>query len=254
MVSVSVVTVVKDDSAGLSTTCESLLEQIYADWELIIVTAESQDDTFLVANRFQDIDSRIHTYQQEGAGIYEAMNEGIEKVTGEFIWFMNAGDNFVSPSVLAHAVEEMRRANVGVLVGGYQIINGSSNPTFQAREGNITLQNFAFTRRGGCHQAMIFSSKVLKDVGGFNTAYSLASDFDLVLRIIKKAGAKRVSKIYAAVQPGGRADQGIFLVHRQKHQIRQKLLGGPIISVASLLWTVLARAKIISRRILGIGM
>jgi len=61
LVSVSVITVVKDDSAGLSKTCESLLEQIYADWELIIVTAESQDDTFLVANRFQDMDSRIHT-------------------------------------------------------------------------------------------------------------------------------------------------------------------------------------------------
>jgi cellulose synthase/poly-beta-1,6-N-acetylglucosamine synthase-like glycosyltransferase len=254
LVSVSVVTVVKDDSAGLSTTCESLLEQVYADWDQIIVAAESQDDTFHVAKGFQEIDSRIHAFQQEGIGIYEAMNEGIEKSTGEFIWFMNAGDKFVDPSVLAHAVEEMRRTNVGLLVGGYQIINGSSNPAFRAREGNITMQNFAFTRRGGCHQAMIFNSKILKDIGGFDTAYSLASDFDLVLRIIKKAGANRVSKIYAGIQPGGRADQGIFLVHRQKHQIRQKLLGGPIIFVASFLWTVLARAKIILRRVLSMGM
>ena len=96
---------------------------------------------------------------------------------------------------------------------------------------------------------MIFHTQVLKSIGGFNTAYSLASDFDLVLKVIKKAGARRVSEIYAAIEPGGRADQGIFLVHKEKHLIRRNLLGGPAILAASLLWTGLARTKIISRRI-----
>lgn len=250
MTRVSVITVVKDDAIGLTSTHQSLLSQIFEDWEMVIVAGQSHDETLCVANGFQSIDSRVRAHEQVGKGIYEAMNEGIEMARGEFIWFMNAGDNFASPSVLAHAIEEFSKTNVGVIVGGYQILNDLSYPTFSSPGRNITRLSFAFTRRGGCHQAMVFSTQILKNIGGFDTAYSLASDFDLVLRVIDKAGAKRVSKIYAAIEPGGRADQGIFLVHKQKHEIRQNLLGGPVILIASLLWTALARTKIISRQIL----
>lgn len=247
---VSVITVVKDDASGLRTTHQSLISQSFKDWEMLIVAAPAQDETLNVAIEFQASDSRIHLLEQTGTGIYGAMNEGIKSAVGEFIWFMNAGDTFASNSVMAHAVEELSQSVVGVLIGGYKIINGTDNPIFSYPKGKVTAFNFAFNRRGGCHQAMIFHTQVLKDIGGFNTDYSLASDFDLVLKVIKKATARRVSEIYAAIEPGGRADQGIFLVHKQKHQIRRNLLGGPVILAASLLWTGLARTKIISRRTL----
>lgn len=246
---VSVITVVKDDPSGLRKTHESLIGQTFKDWEMLIVTAPAPDETIGVATEMQSSDSRIHLYEQIGTGIYGAMNEGITSADGEFIWFMNAGDTFASNSVLAHAVEKLSKSEVGVLIGGYKILNGTADQTFSYPEGNVSAIDFAFSRRGGCHQAMIFHTQVLKSVGGFNTAYSLASDFELVLKVIKKAGSRRVSEIYAAIEPGGRADQGIFLVHKEKHLIRRNLLGGPAILAASLLWTGLARTKIISRRI-----
>lgn len=248
---VSVITVVKDDLSGLRTTHESLIGQTFNDWEMLIVAAPVQDETLDLAVEFQASDSRIHLHEQISTGIYGAMNEGITGADGEFIWFMNAGDTFTSNVVLAHAIEELSKSSVGVLIGGYKILNGIANQNFSYPEGKVTAIDFAFNRRGGCHQAMIFRTQILKDVGGFNTAYALASDFDLVLKVIKKADAQRVSKIYATIEPGGRADQGIFLVHKEKHLIRRDLLGGPVIFAASLLWTGLARTKIISRRVLG---
>ena len=248
---VSVITVVKDDPSGLRTTHESLIGQTFNDWEMLIVAAPVQDETLDVAVEFQASDSRIHLHEQISTGIYGAMNEGITGADGEFIWFMNAGDTFASNLVLARAVEEFSNNRVGVLIGGYRILNGASNQIFSYPKGKVTVINFAFNRRGGCHQAMIFHAQVLKDIGGFNTAYALASDFDLVLKVIKKADARRVPEIYAAIEPGGRADQGIFLVHKEKHLIRRNLLGGPTILLASLLWTGLARTKIISRRVSG---
>ena len=252
MASVSVITIAKNHAAGLVATHQSLLEQSFTDWEMVIVIGESIDATLAVAKDLQRIESRILLIEQGGSGIYEAMNEGLATASGEFTWFMNAGDRFASTSTLAHAVGHISQNNVGAVIGGYRIESSSQNKTYSYPPRNITGLSFAFNRRGGCHQAMIFRTNILKDLGGFNTSYSLAADFDLILKVIQKSKASRVSEIYALVEPGGRADQGIFLVHNQKHQIRRNLLGGPVVYVASFLWTALARMKIIFRRTINI--
>lgn len=249
MPKVTVITIVKDDAPGLKATYESLVAQTFKDWEMVIITVSGQDETFDLATDLQSSDSRIHLQKQISTGIYGAMNEGISRAVGELIWFMNAGDAFVDAFVLNHAVDKISSYSVGVLIGGYRILNGGTNDSYSYPEGEISLKDFAFSRRGGCHQAMIFQSSVLRDVGGFETKYSLASDFDLVLRVIKRSGGQRDSRIYASIEPGGRADQGIFLVHKEKHLIRRDLLGGFTVLFASLLWTGLARTKILSRRI-----
>jgi len=247
---VSVITIVKDHAAGLEATHQSLLAQSYIDWEMIIVVGASNDTTLALAKGLQQIESRILLIEQNGAGIYEAMNQGLAAASGEFAWFMNAGDKFASTSAMAHGVSQISQNNTGVVIGGYQIESTGQDKFYTYAPRNITGLSFAFNRRGGCHQAMIFRTNILKEMGGFNTSYSLAADFDLVLRVIGKAKANRVSEIYASIEPGGRADQGIFLVHDQKHKIRRNLLGGPVVFLASYTWTALARLKIILRRTL----
>lgn len=252
MASVSVITIAKNHAAGLSDTHQSLLEQSFNDWEMVIVIGVSSDATLAVAKDLQRIESRILLIEQSGLGIYEAMNEGLAAASGEFTWFMNAGDKFAATSTLAHAVGYISQNKVGVVIGGYRIETSSQNKNYSYPPRNITGLSFAFNRRGGCHQAMIFRTNILKDLGGLNTSYTLAADFDLVLKVIQKSKASRVSEIYASIEPGGRADQGIFLVHSQKHQIRRNLLGGPVVFLASFLWTALARIKIILRRTINI--
>jgi hypothetical protein len=178
------------------------------------------------------------------------MNDGIQLAIGNFTWFMNAGDRFFSPKVLSHAVSTISGDAVNMVVGGYQTIAGSYGRTYSFSEKHITWWDFVFTRRAGCHQAMIFRTPVLQEQGGFNTTYSLASDFDLVLRILNTSPGKRVSEVYASIEPGGRADKGILQVHREKHEIRQSLFSSPLIFVLSLIWTELARLKISLRNTL----
>lgn len=248
---VSVITVVKDHHSGLDNTHKSLLKQEFTDWEMIIVDGHSKDGTLAMARALELNDSRIRVQEQESTGIYGAMNEGINLANGKFSWFMNAGDKFDSSSSLGHAVAEIVDGSVGVVIGGYQIENRHREKIYQFPSKDLTQLGFAFNRRGGCHQAMIFQTKVLVEVGGFDTSYSLASDFDLVLKVIKKSSGRRVSEVLATIEPGGRADQGIFLVHQQKHLIRGSLLGGTPVRIASFLWTFLARSKIISRGLIN---
>ena len=250
MTLVSIITVVKDDAVGLVATNSSLKEQGFQEWEMIIVVGFSIDSTHSTAIRLQSQDQRIRVLEEKGRSIYGAMNEGLVVAKGEFVWFMNAGDRFVSPDVLADAVREISTSRVGVVVGGYGVNGLAKEKTF--RHSNRTLNSiaFAFNRRGGCHQAMIFSTDSLKNSGCFDTSYSLASDFATVLEVIKTTGARSVSKVYALIEPGGLADQGITTVHREKHLIRIKTFQSPIITIASIGWTWAAQRKIKLRKFL----
>ena len=245
---VSVITVVKNDAPGLGLTYANLVQQSLVDWEMIIVVGESTDNTLGLAQEIQSKDIRVRLIKQLGKGIYPAMNDGLGATSGEFTWFMNAGDRFATKDVLNQALGELSRSNAAIVIGGYRVNNDSNGRVYSFSNKIVTAREFAFTRRGGCHQAMMFSTKVLRFVGGFDTTFSLASDFDLVLRVIKVARVVRVPEVYAVIEPGGRADQGIYIVHREKHKIRQQILGGPFIFLSSLIWTLLARIKISLRR------
>lgn len=250
MALVSIVTIVKDHAAGLQETFRSLAGQDYADWEMLIVVGKSSDSTFDIAQSYTASDPRIKTIEQSGLGIFQAMNQGIENAKGEFIWFMNAGDRFADSQILRLSVEEISKTEVGVVVGGYRIGSPVGGKTYANSRKGISDLAFAFSRRGGCHQAMIFRTSIVRELGGYSADYSLNSDFDLVLKIIKTSGALRVPLIFAEVEAGGTADQNIFKVHSEKHQIRRVYFGvvNPVI-LLSWAWTVAARSKITLRRI-----
>jgi glycosyltransferase involved in cell wall biosynthesis len=253
MTDVSIVTIVKENSVGLKETYQSLIVQKFPGWEMIIVVGHSKDGSLQFARECQLSDSRIRVLEQEDIGVYNAMNIGLAASTGQFVWFMNSGDRFENPEVLGDAVNEIRDSDFELVIGGYRVGKAQkSNSKVKKREtSSVSRLSFAFNRRGGCHQAMIFRRDTINMLGGFDTRYSLASDFDLVMRVLEAGRAKKVSKMFAVIEPGGLADRGIFLVHKQKHQIRRIHLRGPFINFASVTWTLLARVKITIRHTLN---
>lgn len=250
MAKVSIITVAKNHALGLHDTYSSLSYQEFSDWELLVVVGASKDSTLQVAKEISNIDSRIKVIEQSGLGIYDAMNGGIRDASGEYSWFMNAGDRFADAQVLGVAVDEITNAAIGMVIGGYRIDGGNKKQVYAYPKKEITAFNFAFNRHGGCHQAMIFQTEVLKRIGGFSLNYSLCSDFELVIKVINTAGALRVPEIFADIEPGGAADLGIFSVHQQKHQIRKSLFGDLGVTFLSLGWTFAAHTKVILRRFL----
>jgi len=241
---VSIITIVKDHVDGLMSTHASILKQTHLEWEMLIIVGTSSDSTLLTARTMESHDPRIKVLEQKGDGIYGAMNEGLEIANAEFVWFMNAGDKFAAIDILEKGVIELSHRNVGLVVGGYKIDGGSPRQLYVFPNKKLKNFSFAFNRRGGCHQAMIFRTLPLKKMGGYDPSYSLAADFKLILKVIRDEGGHRVSDVYAEIEPGGRADQGILLVHTQKHKIRKEILTGPLSLFLSFAWTLLASSKV----------
>ena len=111
MIRTSIITVVKDDAPGLLNTFNSIQQQNFFDWEMIIVVAQSLDETLVLAKSLSIKEPRITVIYQDGYGIYTAMNEGLAVSKGEFVWFLNAGDIFTNPYTLKHAVSQITSEN-----------------------------------------------------------------------------------------------------------------------------------------------
>ena len=238
---VSVITVVKNDSAGLEMTLRSLVEQTFISWECLIISATSEDDTKAVAKQFARGDSRVRHYDESAPGIYQSMNQGVELVQSPYVIFMNAGDIFANPNAIKILYNQIHNANYSVVVGGYS--TGEKEYSFKSR--NFGPSRFSLNRRWGCHQSMIFKLADVKSVGRFSEMYKLASDFELVLKLVKKKSGKRISEVVSIVDPNGISNTQIKKVLNEKQKIRRDLFGdyAPNLLLGKI-WTYLVLGKI----------
>ena len=244
---VAIITIVKNNERGLEATLDSILRQSYENWVLFIIVGESSDSTLDVAERFADFETRADLVIQGDSGIYEAMNLGSKKVgeNSKYIIYMNAGDQFRDSLALNTLVCAIEKKKVGVVIGGYQIKNGK---TYSQKSGKLSQMRFTFTRRGGCHQSMIYSAKILKTLNYYNLDFGIASDHDLTLRALKISKGYRIPDIVSIVEGNGISDNNLSKLHYEKQEIRGRHFGRrSIITLIGILW----KNAYIAKKLLG---
>ncbi len=245
---ISVITVVKNDSKGLRKTISSLVSQTFSTWECLIISARSEDDTQTVANEIADSDDRVLHFHESQPGIYEAMNQGLELAKAPAIIFMNAGDIFAFSNAIEVLNKEMLYQNCPIVIGGYS----TGEKIFSFRNKSFGPRSFSLNRRWGCHQSMILSKNVVTSCGGFSLDYKIASDFELVLKMLSGSRGLRIREVVSVIEPNGISSTEIRKVLSEKQEIRRKHFGK--YSLSSLLgevWTLLVLSKINLRSLIG---
>ena len=86
----SIITIVYNNKDNLIKTIKSVREQTYKNIEYIIVDGGSTDGTVDVIKQNPDLIAKYITEPDDG--IYDAMNKGLKLATGDYLWFMNSGD------------------------------------------------------------------------------------------------------------------------------------------------------------------
>lgn len=127
---VSVVTPVYNAALFLEQTIQSVLNQTYPHWELILVDDGSTDASFEIAEAFSKKDSRIKSFQlkeNQGAGV--SRNFGIREAIGTYIAFLDA-DDLWTPEKLQKQLDFMIKNNCKICYSSYQLMNenGSLQP------------------------------------------------------------------------------------------------------------------------------
>ena len=111
----SIITVNYNNKNGLEMTIKSVLGQTCKDFEYIIIDGGSTDGSVEVIKKYA---SRIDYWVSEpDKGVYNAMNKGIRKATGDYLNFMNSGDAYHSTSALE--IIAGLHSDDDIIIGGY---------------------------------------------------------------------------------------------------------------------------------------
>ncbi len=206
----SVVTVVYNNVADIERTMLSVLNQTYSAIEYIVIDGASTDGTLQVIERYQDKLAKL--VSEKDKGIYDAMNKGISTATGDYILFMNSGDEFYANDTVAHVFASEDDADI--YYGETEMIDGEGNNLGRRRHAApeaFTWKDFKYGMSIS-HQAIYIKRSLVEP---YDPKYQLSADIDWILRAAKKA--KKIVNVHAYVaryMVGGMS----------KHKHRQSLM------------------------------
>lgn len=163
---VSIVTVCFNCLESLKKTVLSVRQQSFSDFEYVIVDGGSTDGT---PQYLASLDN-CRWISERDNGIYDAMNKAVSLSHGDYVIFMNAGDVFASPDVLASVFASPRSADV---VYGDVIKVVNDRPRLKKAEAPHNAHRMFF-----CHQCA-FTRRDTLLAFPFDTSYRLSADFKL---------------------------------------------------------------------------
>lgn len=221
MPALSIITVVKDDPAGLERTLASLRIQGPADAELVVIDGSTHPIDEDLATPFP-----CRVIHEPPAGIYEAMNTGLAQATGRYVYFLNAGDTFADHRVLTRILEGLLGANSPVWAFGAVRFTDSRGRELRERPWDYRQEHEHHFARGvfPAHQGLVAQSLAVRELGGFDTRYRIAADYALMLRLSQRADPIRWRWVIADFQQGGASTQHWWLAQREFHRARRDIL------------------------------
>ena len=137
-------------------------------------------------------------------GLYDAMNKGIEKSTGDILYFFNSDDRIYNKDVISKAVFYFNKSKADLIYG--DIINyymDTQSYSYGRYPSLITKRHFIRSTIG--HPATFFRRRCFEKAGGFDIKYKIVSDYEWFLRALFKYRLKacHINEIVSVFQCGG---------------------------------------------------
>ncbi|MEX1001460.1 MAG: glycosyltransferase family 2 protein [Crocinitomicaceae bacterium] len=211
-VKITVVTVVFNAEDQIIPTIESIISQDFNDYEYIVIDGGSKDRTVeLIAGYKTKISKFI---SEPDKGIYDAMNKGIKLASGEWIYFLNAGDVFYRNDTLSELFKTKFQVASAIVYGAneadYGYFKRINNPLSidQLKKGMIFS-----------HQAMIVKTYLMKS-RLFDTRFEMSADYDSIYHLYQ-SGYKfeQVNICFASLTAEGASEKNILKTHSERRKI-----------------------------------
>lgn len=236
----SIITITYNAEKFLKRTIESILAQSNQDFEYIIIDGKSKDSTLEIAKAYGE---RVNLLVSEpDKGLYDAMNKGLGLASGDFVWFMNAGDEINDGEVVATFMKVLAETNADVFYGDTYFVE--ENGTIQGLRSEITPHRLPKNLKWQdmnlgmlvCHQAFI----ARKSIAPFYLENNLSADIDWEIECLKRAKKVQFLEIVVAKYlVGGISNKQLKRSLLDRYEVLKKHFG--------LLGAILAHIKITIR-------
>jgi len=216
---ISIITIVRNGEKYLEQTIQSVINQSYKNIEYIIIDGASTDGTLNIIAKYENqIDYWI---SEPDSGIADAFNKGLKYTSGELISFINSDDWYEENAVqtIANLYSEKNHLYCGTLR-----LFDENNNFMKYRRSRIHLLKFGMYVM---HPTLFVHKCVFEEVGGFDTLFKIAMDFDFLLRVRKltKYTFKNSNSTIANMRMIG-VSGDLKNMRKEELMVKQKYLSG----------------------------
>ena len=220
---ISVITVCYNSGATLERTIRSVLSQDYPNIEYWIIDGASTDGTqALLARYASDIQGIV---SEKDAGMYDAMNKGLTRVTGDIVGFLHADDVFYAPTVLS-TVAATFLADPALDACYSDLIYQDLQQRRVRYWKSTAFKPGAFSYGWSPPHPTFYAKRTCyQQYGGFDLQYPLANDIEFMMRWMEKYPIRTayVPEIWVAMTLGGISNQSYRNIWIQNQCILQAL-------------------------------
>lgn len=200
MPKISVILSIYNHRTYINECIQSILDQSYKDWELIIIDDGSTDNSYEELKRFEQIDNRIILVKnQKNQGLPKSLNYGISLSNGEFIIRVDADDICIKDrfEILIKNITKKENSNIDVLGSNAYFVN-KENKIIGQSSMPINFEDFKkeiYKRNPFIHSSVIIRKSFLSKNNLYDKKFIKAQDYDLWLRGYKYNNYKNLEKI-----------------------------------------------------------
>lgn len=199
----SIITVCLNSAKTISSTIESLIKQTYQNFEYIIVDGKSRDETIEIISRYTcTLGDRFQFISEKDKGLYDAMNKGIEKASGDIIGILNSDDWYEIDTLekVAKVFEEC--VDIDIVTGELRLV--TSNEKNIEIWKNKDIEKTITKKIPVHHPATFVKKRVYDQIGKFDLKYKLSADYDFICRAyINQKHFIQIDEILVNMRVGG---------------------------------------------------
>lgn len=217
----SVITIVYNNASAIERTILSVLQQTYSNIEYIVIDGASSDGTFQIIEKYADRLSKF--ISEPDHGIYDAMNKGMAMATGDYLLFMNSGDEIYDEHTVTDVFASAPAADI--YYGETEMYDEQWNSLGQRRHQAPESFDWRSFKYGMSisHQA-IYVKRALAEP--YNLSYKYSSDIDWIIKIAKKSSnIVNTHRYVAKYLVGGMSKQRHWASLKERFRIFSKYYG-----------------------------
>ena len=181
----SIITVVKNNKLQISRTINSIKDQKYKNFELLIIDGKSKDGTTEIIKKRKKNFKKLKHIIRRDKNLYDGLNYGIKNSKGMYIVILHSGDIFFSKNTLG--IINKNILNYDAISGN--VLFSKSGKILRYWDYKIKELN-KFNAFKIAHTALIVKKEIIKKLNFYNLKYSISSDTDFILRMSKIEGLK----------------------------------------------------------------
>lgn len=217
----SIITVCFNAERTIEKTIKSILGQTFTKYEWIVVDGKSTDRTNEIIKEyipeFERKGIKVDYRSEYDKGIYDAMNRGAQRATGEYLTYMNADDLYYKNDSIERVITILENTSADIVYGDTCFIKTNEQYIEKAKAIETITYHLPF-----CPQATFVKSELQRQLQ-FDIQFRISADYDFFLRAYLQGNKfQRVEQVVAYFTFGGASNENRVRTYKEDVAVKVK--------------------------------